>query len=216
MTIPDTDGDYLSSEDALHRAALFASGLLALRESRFVLDLIEQLSRDLAVPIAGVSVVDAGRCWLPVLIGADLDSIPLAQSLCVSVVETQVPMAEHGLATNPRFADNPFVAGPMALRAYVAVPLRGVRGAKLGTVFAADRRERADFADRAVPMLERIAQQIIEEASAPHHMRRIGRTTVEGLETLLRQAMREGDDALVSAIDRVMRDVLPLTGLRQP
>lgn len=216
MTIPDTDGDHLSSEEALHRAALFASGLLALRESRFVLELIERLSRDLAAPIAGVSVVDAGRCWLPVLVGADLDSIPLAQSLCISVVETQVPMAEHSLSTNLRFVENIFVSGPMALRAYAAVPLRGVKGAKLGTVFAADQRERPDFLDRAVPVLEQIAQQILDEASAPHHMRRIGRTTVEGLETLIRQAMREGDDALVSAIDRVMRDVLPLTGLRQP
>lgn len=216
MTIPGTDGGHLSSEDALHRAALFASGLLALRESRFVLDLIEKLSRNLEVPIAGVSVVDAGRCWLPVLIGVDLDSIPLEESLCVNVVETQVSMAEHSLTANPQFVDNPFVTGALALRAYAAVPLRGVRGAKLGTVFAADRRERTDFSDRAVPMLERTAQQIMNEASAPHHMRRIGRTTVEGLETLIRQAMREGDDALVSAIDRVMRDVLPLTGLRQP
>lgn len=216
MTIPETDGVHRSSEEALHRAALFASGLLALRESRFVLDLIEQLSRDLAVPVAGVSVIDAGRCWLPVLVGADLDSIPLADSLCISVIETQVPMAEHSLSTDPRFAENMFVAGPMALRAYAAVPLRGVTGAKLGTVFTADRRERADFCDRAVPMLERTAQQILTEASAPHYMRRIGRTTVEGLETLIRQAMREGDDALVSAIDRVLRDVLPLTGLRQP
>jgi len=216
VTIPDTDGAHLSSEEALHRAALFASGLLALRQSQFVVDLIETLSRDLAVPIAGVSVIDAGRCWLPVLVGADLDSIPLSQSLCISVVETQVPMAVPSLATNPRFADNLFVTGPMALRAYTAVPLRGMKGAKLGTVFAADRRERGDFPDRALPMLERTARQVMEEASAPHHMRRIGRTTVDGLESLIRQAMREGDDALVAAIDRVMRDVLPLTGLRQP
>jgi hypothetical protein len=45
-------------------------------------------------------------------------------------------------------------------------------------------------------------------------MRRIGRSTVEGLEALIRNATRDGNDALVSAIDRVMRDVLPLTGMR--
>lgn len=216
MKIPDTDGEYLSSEDTLHRAALFASGLLALRESSYVHELIEKLARTLDVAIAGVSVIDAGRCWLPVLYGADLDSIPLDQSICAGVVESQVPMAEPDLAKNARFAGNVFVAGPMALRAYAAVPLRGVQGARLGTVFAADRRNRPDFARRAIARLERTADHILKEASAPHHMRRIGRTTVEGLETLIRQAMREGDDALVSAIDRVMRDVLPLTGLRGP
>lgn len=214
MTIPDTDDGTLSSEDALRRAALFASGLLALRESPRFNELILDLIRAMDVPIAGVSIVDSGFCWLPVLHGADLDAIPLAESLCAGVVETQIPMAETDLPTNPKFADNRFVTGPLALRAYAAVPMQGVQGAKLGSVFIADQRVRPDFADRAIPQLERVTMRILEEASSPHHMRRIGRTTVEGLEALIRKATRDGDDALVSAIDRVMRDVLPLTGIR--
>ncbi len=214
MTIPDTDDVPLSSEDALRRAALFASGLLALRDAPRFHELLEELTRTMDVPIAGVSVIDGGYCWLPVLRGIDLDAIPLAESLCVGVVETQVPMAEPDLPGHPGFADNRFVAGPTALRAYAAVPLCGVEGAKLGTVFVADRRVRPDFVERAIPRLERTASRILEEASAPHHMRRVGRTTVEGLEALIRQATRDGDDALVTAIDRVMRDVLPLTGVR--
>jgi hypothetical protein len=214
VTIPDTDNVPLSSEDALRRAALFASGLLALRESPRFHELIGELCRTIDVPIAGVSVIDSGFCWLPVLHGADLDAVPLSESLCIGVVETQIPMAETDLTAKPQFADNRFVTGPLALRAYAAVPLRGVQDAKLGTIFIADQRVRPDFADRAVPRLERTALRILEEASAPHHMRRIGRTTVEGLEALIRRATRDGDDALVTAIDRVMRDVLPLTGVR--
>lgn len=214
MTIPDTDEGPLSSEDALRRAALFASGLLALRESPRFNDLIQELSRAMDVPIAGVSVIDSGFCWLPVLHGVDLDAVPLSESLCIGVVETQIPMAETDLPANPKFAHNRFVAGPLALRAYAAVPMCGVQGAKLGTVFVADQRVRPDFANRAIPQLERTTLRILEEASSPHHMRRIGRTTVEGLESLIRQATRNGDDALVTAIDRVMRDVLPLTGMR--
>lgn len=214
MTIPDADDTPLSSEDALRRAALFASGLLALRESPRFHELIQELCRTMDVPIAGVSVIDSGFCWLPVLHGADLDAVPLSESLCIGVVETQIPMAETNLPAKPQFADNRFVTGELALRAYAAVPLRGVQGAKLGTVFIADQRVRPDFGDRAVPRLERTALRILEEASAPHHMRRIGRTTVEGLEALIRRATRDGNDALVTAIDRVMRDVLPLTGVR--
>lgn len=214
MTIPDTDDVPLSSEDALRRAALFASGLLALRESPRFHELLEDLTRAMDAPIAGVSVIDGGYCWLPVLRGVDLDAIPLAESLCIGVVETQIPMAEPDLPANPQFARNRFVAGPLALRAYAAVPLCGVEGTKLGTVFVADRRVRPDFVNHAIPRLERAAFRILEEASAPHHMRRVGRTTVEGLEALIRQATRDGDDALVTAIDRVMREVLPLTGVR--
>ncbi|OYX51494.1 MAG: hypothetical protein B7Y97_04985 [Sphingomonas sp. 32-66-10] len=214
MTIPDSDSVPLSSEDALRRAVLFASGLLALRDSPRFNELIQELSRTMDVPIAGVSVIDSGFCWLPVLHGVDLDSVPLSESLCAGVVETQIPMAETDLPANPEFANNRFVAGPLALRAYAAVPMRGVQGAKLGTVFVADQRVRPDFAHRAIPQLERATTRILEEASSPHHMRRVGRTTVEGLESLIRQATRDGDDALVTAIDRVMREVLPLTGMR--
>lgn len=214
MTIPDTDDVPLSSEEALRRAALFASGLLALRESPRFHELLEELCAAMDAPIAGVSVIDRGYCWLPVLRGIDLDTIPLAESLCVGVVETLIPMAEPDLPANPKFAQNRFVAGPLALRAYAAVPLCGVEGTKLGTVFVADQRVRPDFIDHAIPRLERAALRILDEASSPHHMRRIGRTTVEGLEALIRRATREGDDALVTAIDRVMRDVLPLTGMR--
>lgn len=214
MTVPDTDDVPLSSEEALRRAALFASGLLALRESPRFHELVEDLRRTMNAPIAGVSVIDGGYCWFPVLSGIDLDSIPVADSLCNSVVETQIPLTETDLTTNAKFAGNPFVVGPVAIRAYAAVPLCGVEGAKLGTVFVADRHIRPDFIDRAIPRLERTALRILDEASAPHHMRRIGRTTVEGLEALIRRATRDGDDALVTAIDRVMRDVLPLTGVR--
>jgi GAF domain-containing protein len=214
VTIPDSDDAPLSSEDALRRAALFASGMLALRESPRFNELIQELSRAIDVPIAGVSVIDSGFCWLPVLHGIDLDSIPLSESLCVGVVETQVPMTETDLCANPRFADNRFVVGPPSLRAYAAVPMRGVQGARIGTVFIADQRVRPDFADRAIPALERTTARVLEEASSPHHMRRVGRTTVEGLESLIRRATRDGNDALVTAIDRVMREVLPLTGMR--
>lgn len=214
MTIPDSHDMPLSSEDALRRAALFASGMLALRESPRFNDLIQELSCAIDVPIAGVSVIDSRFCWLPVLHGADLDAIPLHESLCAGVVESQVPMAEIDLLANPRFAHNRFVDGPLSLRAYAAVPMRGVQGARLGTVFIADQRVRPDFADRAIPALEHATARILEEASSPHHMRRVGRTTVEGLESLIRRATRDGDDMLVTAIDRVMREVLPLTGVR--
>lgn len=214
MTIPDSHDVPLSSEDALRRAALFASGMLAVRESPRFNELIQELSRAMNVPIAGVSVVDSGFCWMPVLHGVDLDAIPLSESLCAGVVESQIPMAETDLCANARFAGNRFVVGPPTLRAYAAVPMRGVQGARIGTVFIGDRRVRRDFADRAVPALERATMRILEEASSPHHMRRVGRTTVEGLESLIRQATRDGDDALVTAIDRVMREVLPLTGVR--
>ncbi len=215
MTVPDADDVPLSSEDVMRRAALFASGLLALRESPRFREFLEELTGALDAPIGGVSLIDRGYCWLPVLQGIELDAIPLADSLCVSVVETLVPMAEPDLLADPQFAHNRFVAGPLALRAYAAVPLCGVQGAKLGTLFVADRRVRPDFADHAIPRLERAAFRILDEASAPHHMRRVGRTTVEGLEALIRRATRDGDDGLVTAIDRLMRDILPLTGVRE-
>jgi hypothetical protein len=215
VTIPDSDDVPLSSEDALRRAALFASGLLALRESPRFHELIQELCRTMDVPIAGVSVIDSGFCWLPVLHGADLDAVPLSESLCIGVVETQIPMTETNLPRQAAIRRQPLChRPPVPARLLRRSRCAGVQGAKLGTVFIADQRVRPDFADRAIPALERTTARVLEEASSPHHMRRVGRTTVEGLESLIRRATRDGNDALVTAIDRVMREVLPLTGMR--
>ncbi|MDR6853506.1 hypothetical protein J2Y54_003026 [Sphingomonas sp. BE123] len=214
MAESGADDGSRSSDDVYRRAALFASGLLALHESPRLHELLAELADALTVPIAGICVLGHGHCWLPVAHG--LASAPIAErdTFAVQVVETLTPIAFADLTTEPQHADGLLTRAPLNFWAYAAAPLRGVGGTAIGTVIAADTKPRPDFPARAIPALEDVAVRIMEEAGAPHHMRRIGRMALDGLEDLIRQATRDGDDALVSAIDKVMRDVLPRTGLR--
>ncbi|RYY34105.1 MAG: hypothetical protein EOP59_16800 [Sphingomonadales bacterium] len=214
MTVPDSGDVPVSSADAFRRAALLASGLLALRESPRLKGLLRDLAHRAAVPIAGVSVIDGAFCWLPVTVGFDVERLPIADALCVDQDGLPGRILESDLLASPHFANHPMVTGPIAVRAFAAAPLRGLESVGLGTVFIADRVARADFIDRALPLVDHAADHIMAEASAPHHLRRVGRSTLDELEQLIREAMRSGDDALVTAIDRVLRTVLPLTGVR--
>ncbi|QDX25758.1 hypothetical protein FPZ54_06810 [Sphingomonas suaedae] len=214
MTVPESGDIPVSSADAFRRAALFASGLLALRQSPRLHELLHELAHQASAPIAGVSVIDGQFCWLPVAIGLDVDRLPIAEALCVDERGLPRRAIEPDLLAIPHFAAHPAVAGPIAIRAFAAAPLRGVEGVGLGAVFIADRVARTDFIDCALPILDDAADRIMIEASAPHHLRRMGRSTLDELERLIREATRNGDDELVTAIDRVLRAVLPHTGLR--
>lgn len=214
MTGPESGEVPVFSADAFRRAALLASGLLALRESPRLKKLLRDLAHHAAVPIAGVSVIDGEFCWLPVTVGLDLERPPITEALCVNQDGLPGRTLEPNLLASADFATHPMVSGPIAIRAFAAAPLRGIEGVGLGTVFIADRVARTDFIDGAQPILDHAADQIMMEASAPHHLRRMGQSTLEELERLIREATRSGDDALVTAIDRVLRTVLPLTGVR--
>lgn len=214
MTVPEAYQPRQSSEDMFRRAALFASGLLALRDSPRLMEWVRELAETLAVPIAGVGIIERGHCWLPVTVGMTVDRVPIENCLSAHIVATGRGAAIADLYDDPQFADSQMVRPPLSMRACAGAPLLGANGTPVGTVIIADARIRPDFTPRILPRLEKMAQRIMAEAAAPHHLRRMGRTTVEGLEALIRIAARDGDDELVRAIDRVMRDVLPHTGMR--
>ncbi|MFL9841587.1 GAF domain-containing protein [Sphingomonas sp. ST-64] len=202
------------SADAFRRAALFASGLLALRGSMPLHALLDDVAHQIDVPITGVSVIENGFCWLPVALGLNIERLPISDALCVDTNGFPADLLEPDLLASARYRDHPLVAGPMAIRAFASAPLRGIEGVELGTVFIGDRKARPDFLVRAKATLEHAARHIMAEASAPYHLRRMGHTTLAELEALIRDATRDGDDELVTAIDRVLQTILPHTGIR--
>lgn len=216
MTAPESGEVRVFSADAFRRAALFASGLLALRGSAPLRALLKDVAHQIDVPVAGVSIIENGFCWVPVALGVEIERLPISDALCVDPDGLPADLLEPDLLATARYVDHPLVAGPTAFRAFISAPLRGIEGAELGTVFLADRKPRPDFTACAKTALEHTARRIMAEASAPHHLRRMGHSTLAELERLIRDATRNGDDELVTAIDRVLRAVLPHTGVRRP
>ncbi len=96
----------------------------------------------LGVPIALVTLVDAGRQWFKARIGLEVESTERSISFCGHVVADGAPLIVPDAAADPRFEDNPLVTGAPHIRFYAGVPLRMPSGAVLGTLCVIDRAPR--------------------------------------------------------------------------
>jgi two-component sensor histidine kinase len=103
-------------------------------ESEF--DEVAALAADLLqAPMALVSLVDADRQWSKARVGVDVPTVPRDWAFCDHALRTGgEPLVVPDAAADPRFADNPLVAGGPRIRFYAGVPLVTPDGQALGTV----------------------------------------------------------------------------------
>jgi GAF domain-containing protein len=118
--------------------------------------------RLLDVPFAAVSLVDETRQWFKARTGLDVTETPRDQSVCTHAILQDTVMQVPDLALDDRFADNPIVTGPMALRFYAGVPLVLGDGSTVGTLCVGDRRPRL-LDDAQVAQLQHLADAVRDE-----------------------------------------------------
>jgi GAF domain-containing protein len=96
--------------------------------------------------------------------GAGFDSLPREHSFCTYAIHNQTPLVVEDTLLDPRFSDNPHVAGPAGVRFYAGAPLVDAHGYCLGTFCLVDQAPRSlkpaeisrlvDFSRRAMNLIE--------------------------------------------------------------
>jgi len=122
---------------AVRRAAILDSAPEA------ALDEIVQLAAlGLAAPVALLTVLGEDRQWFKARVGLDLRDTPRSWAFCnYTLMGSSVCELSH-LDRDPRFADNPAVAGAPHFRYYAGAPVVDDQGFALGSLCVLDTRPR--------------------------------------------------------------------------
>ena len=127
------------------------------------LDALTNLAKQIAgTPIALISLTDETRQWFKSRVGLDLVEIPRDWAPCAHAVATGESIVCSDMRVDPRFADNPLVAGPPNLRFYAGMALMTPRGTVLGTLALIDTVPRV-LAPSQRDALALIARQIVDQ-----------------------------------------------------
>ena len=99
------------------------------------------------VPIALVSLIDSERQWFKSRQGLEAKETPRDISFCGHAILSEDILCIPNALADPRFADNPLVAGGPNIRFYAGAPLHAPGGARVGTLCIIDDQPRSLSAD---------------------------------------------------------------------
>lgn len=153
ITIPE-----LSLDEQQRLAALHACEILdTLPEAEFD-ELVELAQQACETPAAAISFIDSDRQWLKGARGP-VRGVARSHSFCDHTIRSSQPLVVQDACQDPRFADNPYVAGEPGIRFYAGVPLVTSEGARVGAICVLDRTPRA-LDGAQLRTLEILARQV--------------------------------------------------------
>jgi PAS domain S-box-containing protein len=136
----------------------------------------------LDVPIALISLVDAGRQWFKARYGLDVREAPRTIAFCDHAMRGTSILVIPDAKLDPRFCENPAVTGDMGLRFYAGAPLVTPDGFALGTICAIDRTSR-QLSARDTAILAALAEQALHELEVRSALGELYREVAEGRRT---------------------------------
>jgi GAF domain-containing protein len=149
------------SERYIALMAYRARGLVA--DVRAV-QLVREAKEFFGLQQAVIALVGRTKVYFLAEVGAGFDSLPREHSFCTYAIHNQTPLVVEDTRLDPRFSDNPSVAGPPWVRFYAGAPLVDAQGYCLGTFCLVDLQPHslkpaeisrlAHFSQRAMRLIE--------------------------------------------------------------
>jgi signal transduction histidine kinase/ActR/RegA family two-component response regulator len=162
----------LPTDEPARLATLRALDVLDTPADRVLDELAHVASRVCGTPIALVSLVDEARQWFKARVGLAATETCRDVAFCAHAIHGRGLFEIADAHLDPRFADNPLVAGPPHVRFYAGVPLV-VDGVALGTLCV------IDVVPRALTPDQRDALRALARSVASHlQMRRTERELI--------------------------------------
>ncbi len=185
--VPEDDVDRVA---ALRRYCV----LDTLAEPAF--DRLTQIAQHIfGTPTVLISLVDSERQWFKSRIGLDVDEMPRNTSFCGHAVFHRKSLVIPDTLADPRFANNPLVAGPPSIRFYVGEPLIDREGFALGTLCIIDYKPRLAPSPPKAAMLRSLAGAVVDA------MERRLSTQELAAKTLILQTTMDSISQGISAFD---------------
>ena len=113
------------SERYIALMAYRARGLVA--DVRAV-QLVREAKASFALQQAVIALVGRTTVYFLAEAGAGFNSLPREHSFCTYAIHNRTPLVVEDALLDPRFSDNPYVAGPPGLRFYAGAPLIDAHG----------------------------------------------------------------------------------------
>jgi diguanylate cyclase (GGDEF)-like protein len=165
---PDSAGSApLPPDETARVEALRATQLLDSEPDELFDRIVRIVCATLNVPVSLVSLVDSDRQWFKARCGIEGSGTPREVAFCAWTVLDDEPFVVEDATRDPRFADNPHVAGAPFVRFYAGVPLRS-GGRRIGSLCAVDYvpRTLAPQDLLVLKQLARMAEDLIELRTA--------------------------------------------------
>lgn len=143
------------TDDEVRERVLEELGVGTDREERF--ERITRLAQRLfGVAVAAVTMMGRDRQWYKAVQGFDRTFNPRHLAFCDLTLQQSDPLVVEDMRLDPRFVDNPFVAGAPHIRFYAGQALRAPGGQVIGTLCLMDRRTRR-FSEADAHMFHELA-----------------------------------------------------------
>jgi len=115
-------------------AALRRYGVLDSDSEKEFDDIVALVKSVFAMPYAAVNLIDTDRQWTKASAGINLRQCVRDDSFCTYTVRSLDPLSIENASRDPRFINNPFVAGDAHIRCYLGAPLTTPDGYNIGAL----------------------------------------------------------------------------------